>query len=298
MIDTEQWMANGGDEQKLTLYSKIGRVAPFANADGRCLATIHHDAPEVGAIGDWVGDEATRIAAEKWLKEQGCSVVRGPMEIGNFFGHQVCLGPFNSPPYSLEPTEPADRWLAAGYEPIAHYAATLPDSRRVIDVARDSAARLSVQGLTIEAWPNGERLSNASFHRLMEAFEPVFNLSFASHFAYLPITDQILHAWLSPCAPFVDSRLTMLARTPGGEPVGFVLTLRNQSDPTQFLIHTLAVLPPYQRRGVGTWLVGAAHRAGQRAGYRSGVHCLTPTEGLHQTKEVLRQYALLQKDLE
>lgn len=299
MNDPKHWMKNGGDEHKLTLYSTIGRVAPFATADGRCLATIHHDAPKVGAIGDWVGDDATRIAAESWLKEQGCDVVRGPMEVGNFFGHQVCLGPYEAPPYTLEPTEPPDRWLAAGYEPVARYAAVLPKSNSVIDVARDRAAALSVQGWTIKAWPNGERLSAASFHLLMQTFEPVFNSSFVAHFAYLPITEPILHAWFAPCAPHVDPRLTMLARTPQGEPVGFVLSLRNHSNPSQFLIHTLAVLPQYQRQGVGTWLVGATHRAAQKAGYSSGVHCMTPAEGLSRhSSQMLRQYALLQKDLE
>jgi GNAT superfamily N-acetyltransferase len=294
----ERFEANGGDASKLKLYASNFSVRSFADEGSRCLATIHPDDPTAGAVGDWVGNQRVRRHAEDWLRDQGCNVARAPMELCSFFGHRVCLGPFDDLPFPLEPTEPADRWLDAGYESAAEYVSIVADSDRQIARARERASALSAQGWTVAALPDVPTIGDASFKELIRTFTSVYNAAYANRFACHPLPERVLQAWYASCRNLLVPSLTFIARTPDRKPIGFLIGLRNVADPSLFLVHTLAVLPEHRQQGVGTWLVGAAHKAGLRAGYQAGVHCMAPLEGMRNMEgRVLRRYALLEKAL-
>jgi len=305
-LDTAGWENAGGDPRRLELYASLGRVTPFTDGESRCLASIHPAMPEVGAVGDWVGGQGVREAAETWLAKQGCRVARGPMELCTWFTYRANLGPLDEPFFAFEPVERAERWERAGYEPVAHYLSALADHDRQIASARDRAASLSATGWQLKPIPS-DATGNISPEDFREAVSLVHRMStgaFGEAFGYVPVPEEALQAWYAPMRSLVDPDLTLVVRTPEGEPAGFLFSIPDFAQPDRgwFLVKTLAVLPEYRVIGVGSWLVAAAHRIARRKGYRAGVHCLMWT-GSRSTDisrhggEVFRRYALLEKAL-
>ncbi len=300
----ELWIEAGGNATHLDLYRLVGEVAPFSDGDGRALATIHPELPEVGAIGDWVGDAALLTAAEDWLREQGCKVARGPMEMCRWFNYRANLGPFDELPFSFEPTHRADRWFEAGYQVHAKYVSLFAEHGPQIKLGRDRAAGLAARGWTIEPLANDrEEVSEATFRDTMGMVHELFTNGFAGMEGYVSAPPAAIFGFYAPHRDKIDLRLTLLARDPDGEPAAFLLAIPDHLRPERrwFQVLTLAVLPKHRHVGIGSWLVAAAHQAGRRAGYSAGIHCFVHTprddDSVHFSGRVFRRYALLEKEL-
>lgn len=304
--DVDAWIRAGGDPRRLELYGAIGRVAPFADGQDRCLASIHPALPEIGAVGDWVGGDAVREAAEAWLAQQGCTVARGPMELCTWFTYRASLGPHDEAPFALEPVERAERWEGAGYETVARYVSAVADHDTQIASARDRAASLTARGWRLESLPAGDD-GHVPADAFVEAISVVHQLStvaFRDAFSFAPVPEAALQAWYAPMRERVDPDLTLLVRDPDGEVAGFLFAVPDFANPERgwFLVKTLAVLPEQRQHGVGSWLVAAAHRVARRKGYSAGVHCLMwtgsrSTDISRHAGAVFRRYALLDKPL-
>ncbi len=304
--DAQAWAAAGGDPRKLDLYGALGAIAPFADGDARCLAAIHPALPEVGAIGDWVGSDTVRLATEAWLAAHGCKVARGPMELCTWFPYRANLGPFDEPPFAMEPTERVGRWVTAGYAPVAHYASAVADHDAQITAARDRAASLSSSGWRLESLPAGPdgKVPEAEWPAAVRLVHQMSSAAFADAFGFVPIPEAALQAVYAPYRTLVDPELTLLVRDPDGAVAGFLFALPDLAAPDRgwFLVKTLAVLPEHRQRGVGSWLVAASHRVARRKGYKAGVHCLMWTGSRSNDisqhgGRVFRRYALLEKPL-
>ncbi len=305
--DREAWVAAGGDPDRLALYGSLGEVAPFSDGEDRCLAAIHPALPKVGAIGDWVGGPAVIEAAEAWLRERGCEVARGPMEVCTWFGYRANCGPYDEPPFAFEPTERPERWERAGYRTIAQYASALAEHEPQISATLDRIAALSATGWKVSQLPldPGEgRASEATFREAVGMLHALASEAFVDALGYVPIPVEALQAHYAPLRAVVDPRLVMTARAPDGEVAAFLFSIPDFLQPKRgwFLVKTLAVLPKYRQVGVGSWLVAAAHQAARRAGYKAGVHSLMWQRSFsndisRRGGRVFRQYALLEKPL-
>lgn len=304
--DRDQWAAAGGNLQQLDIYASIGKVCPLSDGSGRVLASIHPDRPTVGAIGDWHGGEALLRRAEDWLRAQGCTAARGPMELCRWFNYRANLGPFSAGPLSFEPTQPAGPWLDAGYEIIARYVSVLTDHQGPISAGMDRAAGLSSRGWTLRPLPTGPdgALQAAGWVEVTDMIHRVATDAFADLEGYVPIPFQAVLRFFAPHKDHVDPRLTLLAFTPKQELAGFLLAIPDHVQPDRrwFQLMTLAVLPEHRHAGVGVWLLAAAHQAARRAGYEKGVHCMVRVrEGSDFSSwtrgKVLRRYVLLERAL-
>jgi len=300
----ELWVAAGGNAEHLGLYEMVGLVAPFSDGDSRALATVHPARPAMGAIGDWVGETALLTAAEDWLRAQGCTSVRGPMEMCRWFNYRANLGPFDELPFAFEPTHRADRWLEAGYEICSRYVSLFAEHGPQIRAGMDRAAGLAVRGWTIEPLASDrEEVSTAAFGDMMGLVHELFTEGFEDVEGYVPVPGPALFGFYAPHRDKIDLRLTLLARNPDGDPAAFLLAIPDDTQPERgwFQVLTLAVLPRYRHNGIGTWLVAAAHQAGRRAGYSAGIHCMVHTprgdDSVHFSGKIFRRYALLHKEL-
>jgi GNAT superfamily N-acetyltransferase len=305
--DREAWLAAGGDASRLDLFSTLGEVAPFSNGEDRCLATIHPALPKCGGIGDWVGGPAVLEAAENWLRERGCTAVRGPLEMCTWFSYRANLGPYDEPPFAFEPTERPERWERSGYAQVASYVSALADHEPQISATLDRIAALSATGWKVSQLaldPGEGRASEASFREAVGLLHRIASESFTNAFGYVPIPEAALQASYAPLRKVVDPRLVLIARSPDGEPAGFLFSIPDFLQPQRgwFLVKTLAVLPRYRQTGVGSWLVAAAHQAARRAGYKAGVHSLMWEKSFsndisRRGGRVFRRYALYEKSL-
>ncbi len=303
---TDRWVAAGGDANKLSLYKTIGSMAVFANGDSRCMAGVHPDLPHIGAVGDWVGDASVRLAAESWLRAQGCSTARGPMELCTWFPYRANLGPDREPTFAMEPTETADRWLAAGYEQATHYASAFIHHNTQIQKAYDPAAKLAMRGWrveSLEADANGG-LSEGRFREVVGIVHRTSTLAFADAYGFAPIPEEALQSLYAPYRAFIDPAYLMIAFAPDGQVGGFAFALPDFLNPglNRLLVKTLAVIPKYQGIGLGLWLVGTVHKTAADRGLDTAIHCLmwSDSRSVGLTREgdrIIRRYGLFEKPL-
>jgi GNAT superfamily N-acetyltransferase len=309
--DRDLWIEAGGDPGKLDVLGRAGRVQPFSDGAARCLASIHPERPTIGAVGDWVGPPAVLREAEAWLAEQGCTDAWGPMLLCSWFPFRASLGPEEQPPMLMEPTEPASRWEAAGYEAAARYVSILSKHDPQIRAGMDRAGALSSRGWRIESAAALLETETPDRGALAEAMAVVHDLcdrAFADVDGYVHVPLDVVADWYAPSVGGLDPRLTLLARAPDGSPAGILLGLPvdvpgSEDDRRWFQILTLAVAPEHRHVGLATWLVAAAHQAARKAGYVAGVHAQVRVNGdtLEDTTwfrgELIRRYALYHRSL-
>ncbi len=304
-IDRDAWNSLGGDLRRLSLYEEVGKVAPFALEDSRCLASMHPDTPEVGTIGDWVGSEAVLREAESWLSAHGCKKVRGPVEMCTWFPHGASLGPFEDAPFVTEPLDRADRWLGAGYSDVAHFVAAVAEHDAQIRTSTDRVARLSMTGWTVRQLaldPGEGRPSEASYREAIHLLHQIRSESYSKVPNFADVSESVIQEWYRPLRQKVDPRLVMIGRSPEGEPAGILFALpdADHSERGWFVVNTLGVRPKFRQAGLAAWLVAAAHQSARKSGYKAGVH-LMPWEREHLPLKdgfhVIRKYAVLEKSL-
>lgn len=305
--DLRSWEDAGGDLRRLQILRRAGRVAAFTDPDGgRALAAIHPDRPTTGTIGDWVGGEIVLRSAEQWLAANGCATAEGPALLAPWFPYRANLGPYEQAPLWMEPTEPGERWAAAGYHPSFEYVSILATHDPQIKAAVDVAAALGSRGWRIDSMETGpsSSVSPEAFERAVAEVYRVATRAYADLPGYLPLDAAVVAEFYRPYVSQLDPRLTLIARDPRGEPVGFLLGLPDPLQPDRhwFQIMSLAVVPQHRSSGVATWMVAAAHRAAARAGYTAGVHALVRVDTGAQDRtwfrgDVIRRYALYTKSI-
>lgn len=304
-VDRDAWIAAGGDAFRHDLYAALGAVACFAQGSHRALATIHPDLPEIGCVGDWTGDRELLREAEAWLRDRGARVAHGPKELCSWFNARASLGPFEEPPFSWEPTTPAQPWLDAGYTPLTRYVSVLADHHPSMLAGTRAATSLSGRGWTLQALPaDGDgHVPEALFHEALGVAHQLFAAGFGGSDGYARVPLEALRAYYGRYRTELDPRLTLLAFDPKGAPAGVILAIPDRATPARkwFCVMTLAVLPQHRQQGVGSWLVAACHKAARDAGYRAGVHALIQVERGQEHPwyqgRILRRYALLHKPL-
>jgi GNAT superfamily N-acetyltransferase len=305
VLDLDAWVEAGGDRSRHDILSRAGRIATFTDGDGRVLAGIHPDRPDVGTLGDWVGGFDVLRAAEAWLQEQGCRGAEGPALLAPWFPYRANLGPFEQPPMSFEPTERGERWISAEYRQIARYVSIVTGHDVQIKAGMDRAAALGSRGWrldTIETGPSSS-VTPEAFDAVIKIVHDLADRAFGDVRGYLAVDASVVAAFYRPLVSQLDPRLALIARDPQGNPAAFVLGAPDIGQPSRnwFQILTLAVAPEHRSSGVATWMVAAVHQAARRAGYAAGVHALIRVDGdgIEDTTwfrgDVIRRYAMYGK---
>lgn len=294
------------DPRRVALYQSLGQVRLFEKGEHHCLATIHPALPEVGAVGAWTGEPSLLAAAEDWLRDQGCTLARGPMELCTWFSYRATLGPFDHAPFAMEPTEPAGPWLEAGYQVAATYASALAQHESQEQSASQRGARLISQGWTVRSLAEGPDglVPPDDFRQAVSLIHRLSTAAFGRAYAYAPVPEAALQAWYAPWRPHVVPSLCLVAHDAQGQPAGFLFGVPDAADPARgwFLVKTLAVLPEHRALGLGSWLVAEGHRRARLRGLSAGVHCLMWEGSLSRAiskhgGSIFRRYALLERPL-
>lgn len=304
-VDAAGWRAAGGDGEHYARVGEVGPVAGFVDGDDRILAGLHPLRPEVGTLSDWLGGDGVRLEAEAWLAAQGCRVARGPLAVSAWLGARASLGPFEDAPFTDEPTAPDAPWREAGYRELARWLVATVPHEGAIAAGWAAAERLSGHGWRLEPLadrPDG-RAKAEDIERLaadliaLGACDPDAT-------DLLPVPAHVLQAHLERRRPSIDPRLCLRVLGPDGTLAGTLFALPDSARPERrwFLATPLLVHPESRKRGVGAWLLGAAHRTAQRLGYTAGVHLAPDTERYRSAVarsrgRVIRAHALFERPL-
>lgn len=253
-----------------------------------------------------------------WLRERGAGVIVGPMHGDTWHPYRLNVGPFDQPPFLLEPYNPPGYerlWTAQGFTLLERYFSKRVDPAAVV---AHLASRCG------EAVAAGYRLRPLDPRRFQDELRRIYELSrriFARNFLYTEISEADFLDLYAGSRALVDPDLVWFARSPAGEDVGFlfaypdlfraVAAMRGERGllaKLRFLWHrgestavvdfkTLGVLPEHRRSGVAAALFHEGHRRALEKGYRVANHCLyregNPSGDLDGgAGETLREYHL------
>jgi len=242
-------------------------------------------------------DEAVQdlfAAGLSWLRQAGAGAIVGPMDGDTWHRYRLNVGPFDGPPFLLEPYNPPyyePMWTANGFVPLERYVSKRVEPAAVVSYL-DEKRRASEAA--------GYRLRPLDPKRFRQELRTIYELSrriFSRNFLYTEIPEEAFYRIYAGARGLLDKDLVWFARSPAGEDVGFLFAYpdrfravaamegkRNLLARLRFLRHrhdvdavdfkTLGVLPEHRRSGVAAALFHEGHRQAVEKGYLFANHCL------------------------
>ncbi|MBL8888751.1 MAG: GNAT family N-acetyltransferase [Planctomycetaceae bacterium] len=305
------------EEENGIAIQLIARVSPTLRDTGqRPLGMIGFFA----ALPAQAATIRTLHAAVRWLEQQGCQTIIGPMDGDTWHRYRFNIGPPAEPPFLLEPTNPSyypSAWEAAGFHVVETY-----HSKQVVDLP--AVARLT-EPAEQRALGLGYRFRPFDAGNFESELRRVYDLSVAAFRDNLYYDDLEWDEFLelyAPSRPLLNERLVWFALDSQDQPVGFLFCLINYVRAVQVMNHSrsvwaklkflwsrryadavnfksIAVLPEHRRASLGAALMHQGYRESFRLGYRKANLCLihddNPSSKLDQARStLLRRYALYQ----
>ena len=229
-----------------------------------------------------------------WLRETGAGAVIGPMDGDTWHKHRLNVGPWDDPPFLLEPWNPPyypELWESHGFQVLERYLSKRVESGPVADFLEPKRQAALAAGYRLR------RLDPAKFREELRTIYSISIRIFARNFLYTDIPEEEFFALYAGARSLLDPDLVWFAQSPPGEDVGFLFAFpdrfravaamrggRNPLSLLRFFLHrneadavnmkTVGVLPEHRRAGLGAALMGQGHRIAREKGYRFANHCL------------------------
>jgi GNAT superfamily N-acetyltransferase len=232
--------------------------------------------------------------AVSWLRETGDGPILGPMDGDTWHRYRVNVGPWDEPPFLLEPyNRPwyGRLWTENGFTVLERYFSKQVDPGAVVAYLEDRRRDALAAGYRLRP------LDPARFERELGTIYELSRRIFSRNFLYTEISESEFVKLYAGAKALLDPDLVLFARSPDGEDVGFLFAYpdlfravaamrgsRGLLAKIRFLLHrreaeavdfkTLGVLPEHRRSGVAAALFHEGHRRALEKGYRIANHCL------------------------
>ncbi len=299
--------ASGADEHWLLVAAN--------GAEARCSLwwrnTPNYEGHHVGLVGHYAADDSLAAAlldlACEQLQQAGCVRAIGPMDGSTFNNYRLVTERGPEPPFFLEPDNPTSwpaQFVESGFQNLAHYYSSLQEDLTASDPRVPAiVALMQAAGVRIRA------LDPSAFERELRRVYPVVAASFAASFLASPISEEAFVAQYRPLESLLVPALVQIAET-DERVVGFLMVVPNWLQKQRgetintAIVKTMAILPEYQRQGLGILLGARAQEAGIPLGYTRAIHALMHEDNLSRRLsatyhgQVIRRYTLYIKDLE
>ena len=309
-----------------------GGRAFLAMRDGRVVARVYacvsrldrEAASPHGTLGSFEAQDDAEAAGvvlragTAWLRANGAGGIVGPMDGDTWHRYRLNVGPYDEPPFLMEPYNPAyypALWESAGFRPLEGYISkSVADLSAVVEALRVKADRAAA----------GYRLRSLDPSRFEEELDVLFSLTragFAGNLLYTDIPRADFVGMYAGTRALIDPDLVCLASTSAGEPAGFLFAipdrhravaamrgsrglparvrywLRRHTDTVN--MKTIGVVPEHRRGGLASALCHHVYAAAARKGYRRANLCLirdgNPSAALDaDLGRVSRRYVLYQ----
>jgi hypothetical protein len=251
---------------------------------GSCVAQLRGD---VGMIGSFEAqNEPAAIAAmlggaARWLRANGAAQVVGPIDGDTWHRYRVNAGPYDAPPFLLEPTNPPyydALWRNAGFEVLERYS-----SKRIDDTTSLANKLAPMQERAIA---RGYRIRSFELDRLHDELTLVWRLSleiFRGNPFYSDIAlDDFLALYRGADRLLIRELVLFIEHA--GLPVGFLFAYPD-SDPRTVDYKTIGLVPAHRRGYVGWAMLAHAYRAALTLGRPIANHCLMREENASQSMD-------------
>lgn len=260
----------------------------FSNEAGRCVARLRGEAgSRIGMIGSFEADDAPDLVAAmlhdaaRWLRAHGASQVVGPIDGDTWHRYRVNAGPFDTPPFLLEPVNPPyydALWRAAGFDVLERYS-----SKRIDDVSRLCAKLAPMRD---RALARGYRVHCIDAARLQDELTLVWKLSleiFRGNPFYSDIALDDFLALYAGIEQILVPELVLFIEH-GNEPAGFLFAYPD-TDARTVDYKTIGVVPAHRRGHVGWAMLQQAYTAALTMGRPIANHCLMREENASQSMD-------------
>ena len=135
------------------------------------------------------------------------------------------------------------------------------------------------------------------FERDIRKIYEVSIRSFVNNFLYTPIDFEDFYKMYEPVKSFLNPEWILIAENEQNEAIAFVFgfdNLYNRSEKS-LIIKTLAQIPGYKYRGIGSYLIEFLHKKAAVTGYDSIIHALMHENNVSAnilTGELYHEYKL------
>jgi GNAT superfamily N-acetyltransferase len=218
--------------------------------------------------------------AIRWLRREGAEAVVGPMDGDTWHAYRLNLGPFQRPPFPMEPYNKsyyADLWLGFGFRELARY-----QTKRIENVAE---IQPRLEPILDRALSRGYRFRSLDPKNMRDELHILYRLAtaaFAKNLLYSEISRKEFLALYEPVLPRLETDLVMLARAPDGTYTGFLLGVlhRGQQSLSPLLrddvvhLKSFGVVPSRRAHGVGSALVCKVYQRMVEKGLHTANMCL------------------------
>jgi len=255
----------------------------FENDAGRCTAMLRGNTGVIGffeAANEPAKVQALLREAAAWLRAQGATQVVGPMDGDTWHRYRVNVGPFDDPPFLLEPVNPpyyADLW--SPFEVIERYS-----SKRVQDVAPLSA---KLQPMYERAIARGYTIQPINSQRLQSELKRIFELSvqiFRGNPFYAAISLEEFLKLYEGIERFLVPDLVLFARDELDRDAGFLFAYPD-TDENTVNYKTVGVLPSQRRGYLGWAMLHQAYEAARAILRPTANHCLMHESNASQSMD-------------
>lgn len=231
------------------------------------------------AVDDPYGVRALLHDAAQWLRSNGATQIVGPMDGDTWHRYRVNAGPYDEPPFLLEPTNPPyydALWRHAGFSVIEHYT-----SKRVDDVSQLNLAPMHARAIS-----RGYRIRPFDVSRINEELELVWKLSlviFRDNPFYFDISLSEFLKLYAGIERLLVPELVLFASDADGDDVGFLFAYPDRGEVVNY--KTIGVLPSHRRGYLGWALLHRAYEAALAMGRPAANHCLMHESNASQSMD-------------
>jgi hypothetical protein len=251
----------------------------------RCVARLAGSTGMIGmfeAADDRPAAHEVLTAAASWLRERGATVVVGPMDGDTWHRYRVNAGPFDVPPFLLEPLNAPwydALWRSAGFEVIERYT-----SKRIEDIA---PLGVKLERMHTRALSRGYTIRSFHPSRMRDELALVWRLSreiFRGNAWYSDIELEEFLDLYRGAEQLIVPELVLFAHDRVGDPVGFLFAYPDL-DVRVVNYKTVGVVPPHRRGHLAWALLRQAYRAALAMGRPTANHCLMREENASQSMD-------------
>lgn len=273
----------------------------FLNEGCRFTARIQkEDKESIGMISHFEAVDSTEYSNAlfkdgiSWLRSNGCKKIIGPIDGDTWHSYRLNLGPYEKPPFILEPYNPAyyERlWKDAGFKTIEEYSSKfVPDIERVKDSYFDSFQDFINDGYMFRP------LELKNFKKELEILYTLTVSIFNQNKFYSEISLDEYFALYEKLRTIIKEDDIQFVLAPNKKEVGFLFTL---SQLNVLNLKTMGVLGEYRKKGMAKALIYQAYDIANKKGICSANMCLmhkdNPSQKLDASTGVtFRNYALFE----
>lgn len=246
-------------------------------------------------------NELFRLATED-AKADGAEYIIGPMNGSTWDTYRLgtTQGQAN---FFLEPYYPAyypELFIAAGFEPIAHYLSNI-DTEKDLHEERIIAQekRFVEKGISFR------NIDLARYEEELEKLHAFCMNSFQNNFLFTPLSKEAFIGKYLKVKPYIDPQYVILAEDAKQNIVGFIFCLENVYDTKRkgIIVKTLAKHRSVRYGGMGNVLGSKFKRRAMENGYQYIIHAFmiesnaSRSLSQHFSGSVLKEYDLYGKHI-